>query len=269
LKVASFILSIFCVLTFANDLPKSQMVPGGIVELYIQTKEMPEAFHKDKKLMVLKTDKDDVFRVVAGVGLDFNVSDAYPITLHVKNKSITKDIKIKDFEYKKQYIKLKSSKHVSLSKENLQRYHKESKLSKDALNSFSQKRFDSLKMTPPLHVKIKDDFGKRRYFNNNPRKPHSGVDLPAPKGTKIHAPLNGKVLIAQEFFFNGNTIYIDHGLGLISIYCHLDKLDVKKGDIVKQNQVIGRVGSTGRSTGDHLHFGVALNSKMVNPKLFF
>ena len=124
-------------------------------------------------------------------------------------------------------------------------------------------------MVRPVDVNISDDFGKRRYFNKKPRRPHSGVDMPAPTGTKIVAPLGGKIVEMGDFFFNGNVIFIDHGQGLVSMYCHMNMFDVKKGQLVEKGEKIGEVGATGRVTGPHLHWGVSLNGAMVDPRLFF
>ncbi len=124
-------------------------------------------------------------------------------------------------------------------------------------------------MIKPINTKFSDDYGKRRYFNNQPRKPHSGVDLAAKEGTPIKSPLAGEVVEEGSFFFNGNVVFVDHGLGLVSMYCHLSKSNVKKGDKLKQGEVLGYVGKTGRVTGAHLHWGVSMNGNMIDPTLFF
>jgi murein DD-endopeptidase MepM/ murein hydrolase activator NlpD len=109
------------------------------------------------------------------------------------------------------------------------------------------------------------NFGKRRILNGQPRSPHTGADFPAPTGTPIHATQSGRVVLAEELYFSGNTVIIDHGLGIYSLYGHLSATDVAVGDTVKASAVIGKVGATGRVTGPHLHWGVTVNKARVNP----
>ena len=109
------------------------------------------------------------------------------------------------------------------------------------------------------------NFGKRRILNGQPRSPHTGADFPAPTGTPIHATQSGRVVLAEELYFSGNTVIIDHGLGIYSLYGHLSATDVGVGDDVKAGAVIGKVGATGRVTGPHLHWGVTVNKARVNP----
>jgi hypothetical protein len=110
-------------------------------------------------------------------------------------------------------------------------------------------------------------FGSRRVFNGESRDPHSGIDLSAPVGTAVHAAARGLVVIAAEHYFSGRSVFIDHGGELITMYFHLDRIDVGEGDVIERGQVIGTVGATGRITGPHLHFGVRWHGARVDPVL--
>jgi murein DD-endopeptidase MepM/ murein hydrolase activator NlpD len=109
------------------------------------------------------------------------------------------------------------------------------------------------------------NFGKRRILNGQPRSPHTGADFPAPTGTPIHATQSGRVVLAEELYFSGSTVIVDHGFGIYSLYGHLSATDVAVGDFAKAGAVIGKVGATGRVTGPHLHWGVTVNKARVNP----
>jgi murein DD-endopeptidase MepM/ murein hydrolase activator NlpD len=107
----------------------------------------------------------------------------------------------------------------------------------------------------------------RRFFNGEPRNPHAGVDIAIAEGTPAWAPADGTVVQTGDYFFNGRTVMIDHGNGVISMLCHLSRIEVKAGDRVRQGQTIGRVGKTGRATGPHLHWTVSINNARVDPLL--
>jgi murein DD-endopeptidase MepM/ murein hydrolase activator NlpD len=109
------------------------------------------------------------------------------------------------------------------------------------------------------------NFGKRRILNGTPGSPHGGVDFPAPTGTPIYAAQRGRVVLAEPLYFSGNTVVIDHGLGLYTFYGHMESIDAKVGDLVETGTLLGKVGATGRVTGPHLHWGLTLNRSRVNP----
>ena len=123
-------------------------------------------------------------------------------------------------------------------------------------------------MLQPVEGRYSSPFGLRRFFNEQARKPHSGLDIVANEGTPVRAAADGVVINTGNYFFNGNTVFIDHGQGLITMYCHLNRIDVSDGQQVKRGDLIGGVGSTGRVTGAHLHWSVLLNGTLVNPELF-
>jgi murein DD-endopeptidase MepM/ murein hydrolase activator NlpD len=117
----------------------------------------------------------------------------------------------------------------------------------------------------PLDGEFKgSNFGKRRVLNGHPGSPHGGVDFPAPTGTPVHAAQRGRVVLAEELFFSGNTVLVDHGLGIYTFYCHFSEIDAKVGDEVVAGTVLGRVGATGRVTGPHLHWGLQVERARVN-----
>ena len=120
----------------------------------------------------------------------------------------------------------------------------------------------------PVQGRISGRFGNQRIYNGTPKSAHSGMDIAAATGTPVRAPADGIVVLAQpDYYLTGGTVLIDHGHGIGSNFLHLSRLDAKVGDVVKQGDVIGAVGSTGRSTGPHLHWGMTWFSTRIDPLL--
>ena len=158
---------------------------------------------------------------------------------------------------------------VDLSPENEARYERERLHLAAVMATFSEPVPQSeLRMRVPVPGRRSSSFGLRRVFNGQSRNPHSGMDIAASTGTPVIAPLPGRVIDTGDYFFNGNTVWLDHGGGLLSMMCHLSEIDVKAGDLLKTGERLGAVGATGRVTGPHLHWGVMLNRAMVDPALF-
>ncbi|MYG39515.1 MAG: M23 family metallopeptidase [Nitrospira sp. SB0677_bin_15] len=167
-------------------------------------------------------------------------------------------------EYPEQRLTL-PSKMVDLDKKTLARVKTESKAVHEAFASFVPHPLWKGRFVEPVRGKISGRFGSRRVINGQPRKPHSGEDIAAPKGTPVVAMNDGIVRLTADQFFSGKGVIVDHGVGLFSMYFHLSSVDVEHGQVVKKGQVIGKVGSTGRATGPHLHWGVRLNGSRVDP----
>jgi murein DD-endopeptidase MepM/ murein hydrolase activator NlpD len=170
-------------------------------------------------------------------------------------------------QYAEQQLKV-PQRTVDLSKEDLARYQRERDHQNDVIATFSDHWPAALRMRPPTPGVRSSSFGLRRVFNGQPRSPHSGMDIAAAAGTPVVAPAAGRVIDTGDYFFNGNTVWIDHGAGLLTMLCHLSAIDVKPGDEVAPGQRIGAVGATGRVTGAHLHWSLSLNRTMVDPELF-
>ncbi len=260
---------LFALNLFAVVLPENAPFPGGVIVQEIDAQLQPKAYLGKRELMVLPAAEKGRYFLIAGISLGQKVETPYTVTIKEGKKEQFHSFILEDKAYEKQYITVKDKRKVSPEKQDMKRIQDEAGRSRKALARFSSRKFNDLAMLQPVDVKISDDFGKRRFFNKQPRRPHSGVDMPAPVGTAIVAPLSGEIVEMGEFFFNGNVVFIDHGMGLVSMYCHMHKIDVTKGQMVQKGQKIGEVGMTGRVTGPHLHWGVSLNGAMVDPRLFF
>lgn len=154
---------------------------------------------------------------------------------------------------------------VTLSKKNLARHQREKEQIETALAQMHLEKLWQHPFQAPVPGAVISPFGVRRLINDKPRSSHSGVDLRAAAGEPVHACSDGQVILTGNHFFAGNSIYVDHGMGIVSMYFHLSKVSVTPGDHVAAGQVLGLAGSTGRSTGAHLHWGVRVNDCKVNP----
>jgi len=246
-----------------------QPVPGGVAVLDITPSAKggtPTARYLGKPVLVTRSDAG---RWIAIVGIPLS-APLEPQTLEVMHAGKTSSLQftIRDKKYREQRIALKTNKHVDLSPEDLARYEREKKLQDDAYQQFSAHTPSNVLLDRPVNGPLSSPFGLKRFFNDQPRAPHSGLDFAVPTGTPVHAPAAGRVILVGDFFFNGKTVFVDHGQGMISMFCHLSAIDVKPGDTLKRGQALGKVGATGRVTGAHLHWNVSLNDARVDPAIF-
>ncbi|MGN5001324.1 peptidoglycan DD-metalloendopeptidase family protein [Aeromonas sp. 80P] len=170
--------------------------------------------------------------------------------------------------YREQHIKLKNGRQVNPLAEDMARINRELAEQTRAYQTFSPAQPSNLLFDKPVEGPLSSPFGLRRFFNGEERNPHSGLDFAVGAGTPIKAPAAGKVILIGNYFFNGNTVFVDHGQGLISMFCHMSKVDVKLGQSLPRGGIVGRVGATGRATGPHMHWNVSLNDARVDPAIF-
>jgi hypothetical protein len=247
--------------------PRTSLVPGGVATFKLPggTGDKPVVTYDGVPVMVVRDGA--AWLAVVGLSLDTGPGDR---SIHVEQpgqppRDIT--FRVVGKQYRTQQLKVAPN-QVNLSPEDEARVKLEQDKTRAAMALFSTEVPATLRLPPPVPGPRSSSFGLRRVFNGEARRPHSGMDIAAPKGTPIKAPLGGKIVDTGEYFFNGGNVMIDHGQGLVTMYCHLSKIRVELGQQVKPGDVIGDVGATGRVTGPHLHWGVILNRTSVDPALF-
>lgn len=181
---------------------------------------------------------------------------------HVEHRAVTIEVAAKKFPTTQLKV---AEKFVELSPAALARSQRESKEANAIYSRITTNIVPEEVFNDPIPGVSGTNFGERRVFNGAPRAPHSGADLHATTGTPVRATNRGRVVLAKSLFFTGNTVIVDHGLGIYSLYAHLSRIDVKRGDTVTNGQTVGRVGATGRVTAPHLHWGMRVQGARVDP----
>ncbi|KPX09311.1 Peptidase, M23/M37 family [Pseudomonas syringae pv. cunninghamiae] len=246
-------------ITRALDKP----VPGGVAVVDLGTgAQAPTATYQGKPVLVVK---EQGTRWLAIVGIPLTVK---PGTQQVTSGGRTLNFTVGSKKYPEQHITLKNKRQVNPNPEDNKRIEGELAEELRAYRSFSPGTPSNLILDKPVNGPLSSRFGVRRFFNGEERNPHSGLDFAVPAGTPIKSPAAGKVILTGNYFFNGNTVFVDHGQGFISMFCHMSKIDVKVGDPVTRGGVVGKVGATGRATGPHMHWNVSLNDARVDPAIF-
>ncbi len=204
---------------------------------------------------------------VLGVDLDVKAGEYTAQVRVTKNGSVevrSVPISVKAGQYPVQRLTV-ADEFVALSPENTERAARETRELNEIHNSISGEALWREPFVAPIRGGTGTNFGSRRVFNGESRNPHAGADLRAATGTPIRSSNKGRVVLAKNLFFSGNTVIVDHGLGIYTLYAHLSRIDVKKDAAVERAQVVGLAGATGRVTGPHLHWGARVQNARVDP----
>lgn len=279
-----FVISLSCALCASAEpwLPQHTPVPGGVAVLPLadisSTAVKPQVRYKERDVMVLA--HQGQWLAIVGLSLKAEVGlHQLDITLTppVERDAATSvspattyrlNFDVMDKAYKTQRLTIKNKRKVNPNPDDQARIEQDYFKIVKAKQHWSDQPAKSLLLQWPLRGRISSVFGLRRIFNNQPRNPHSGLDIAAPQGTPIIAPADGVVIDTGDYFFNGQTVFVDHGQGMVTMYCHLSKISRTVGEEIVTGDELGLVGATGRVTGPHLHFGVLLNGELVDPNLF-
>lgn len=243
-------------------------VPGGVAVVGLGSQaEAPRAWYQDQPLLVLR-EEGRRWIAIAGIPLDVKPGTQQLEVAWPDGSRQKVSFDVAGRHYREQHITLKNRRQVNPNPEDLRRIRRELDEQLAAYARFSPNQPSNLYFDKPVDGPLSSPFGLRRFFNGEERNPHSGLDFAVPQGTPVKAPADGEVVLVGDYFFNGKTVFLDHGQGLISMFCHLSAIDVAVGDQVSRGEVVGKVGATGRATGPHLHWNVSLNGVRVDPSIF-
>ena len=234
-------------------------VPGGVMALAVPP-DTTAVTYNDRPVFLI----DGV--ALIGVDIKANVGTHEASVTRTDGTQAKVLFEVQGKDYPEQRITLANPNLVTPPAETLKRIRAESALMREAYAHFTELSEAPAPFVQPLTGIRTSPFGRKRFFNDKPRNPHSGLDLAAPTGTPIHSPAPGTVVLTGHFYFNGISAFVDHGGGLISMMCHMSEVLVEEGDRVERGDVLGLVGTTGRSTGPHLHWTVKLNRNAVDPE---
>lgn len=253
--------------------PRNRAIPGGVARLSLGPSATRPVAHVrqggvDVPVLVAGTPRE--WTALVGIALSAVPGPAHITVQADAGPPSTVGFTIAPHRYAEQRLTV-APRTVDLSPADQARYERERDHQAVVMATFSDLpagASQSLQMQIPTPGRRSSSFGLRRVFNGQARNPHSGMDIAAPTGTPVVAPLAARVIDVGDYFFNGQTVWLDHGQGLLTMVCHLSAIDVQPGASVAAGDRIGAVGATGRITGPHLHWGVMLNRAMVDPALF-
>lgn len=247
----------------------SQDLINGTTALFVFSK-IPEkaSLHYESKTIPLLTHPLHVKKKFALIPINYReISGDKNLTVTYPNGSKALALHVSQGDYLSEQIRVAPSK-VKPNKKQKERTSREYAEAMKIYHTFTHKRYWKQPFIRPMQSKITSTFGTARMFNNTLKSFHSGTDFRAKIGTPIHATNDGVVVIAKDRYYAGNSVVIDHGEGIYSCYYHLSALHVKLGDSIKQNEIIGLSGATGRVSGPHLHYAIMVHGVQVDPLAF-
>jgi murein DD-endopeptidase MepM/ murein hydrolase activator NlpD len=201
---------------------------------------------------------------LVGVDLD-RAPGRYPIEIEARDRTrLRAELEVVPRQFPEERLTVPKA-YVEPDRATLARIQREQRLLAGLWSKTAAEPYWRGTFLPPADGSPGSAFGLRRFFNGEPRSPHAGIDFRAPEGAPVRASNRGRVVLARDLFFTGNTVVIDHGCGLFTLYVHLSELGVHRGESVDRGQEIGKVGRTGRATGPHLHFAVRLGDARIDP----
>lgn len=260
--LSKLLLSLAIFACTASAAPLHSPWPGGIAVIDVGATDQPPPPVLIDNRPVLVMSENDRWHAVVGIPLDTT-----PGGLKIRVGDSDLEVDVVSHTYREQRLTVKNQSYVTPDPAQLERIGRERKIIDAALGNFRISTTNSVALAPPVAGPRSSSFGLRRFFNEQPRSPHKGMDIAADLGESILAPRGGVISASGDYFFNGNTVIVDHGQGFVTMYCHLSKIAVEEGQVVVTGDVIGAVGATGRVTGPHLHFGTYLNGTAVDPAI--
>ena len=247
-------------------LPVENAVPGGVKILRLDAVGASLPYVETDGHRALVIQEGSAWVAVIGIPLAAPLG-MRQVIVHTTAGRQTLEFEVGNKQYVSQSLKV-APRQVDLSAADLARFNEDRIRIGRALSHWTDSPPESLRLPQPVPGPRSSSFGSRRIFNGQARNPHTGMDIAAPSGTPVLVPIAGTVVDTGNYFFDGNTVFVDHGRGLISMYCHLSSIDVQPGQHIAAGTRVGAVGMTGRATGPHLHWGLNLNGAWVDPALF-
>ena len=237
--------------------PSSSAVPGGVYALPLPA-EVDSASYQGRRVLLYRR------HALVGIPIDAAPGEQ-ALSLKAPSGTQIHRFTVAAKQYPEEHLTIANERMVQPSEADLARIRSETDRQLAQYRRFTMGALDLTPFNQPVAGRVSSVFGQRRVLNGQPRNPHSGLDLAADVGTPVHAPAPATVTMTGELYFNGKTLFLNHGQGLVTMYCHLSAIAVSEGDAVARGQVIGQVGMTGRTTGPHLHWSVSLNGNRVDP----